>query len=97
MPVIHLPPTFGDAMKLAYGEHTTVAAADTIATGLTTVLHAVATLRDDPVAGAQHVSAVPGSNGQITIKSWKATATADTALIAGTTFAKKVNWVCVGS
>lgn len=79
------------------GEHVTVTASDTIATGLTDVFHVYATLESDPVAGAQFVTAVPSATpGSITIKTWKATATADTALIAATTFSRNVNWLAIG-
>jgi hypothetical protein len=89
-------------LKTVAGQHTTVAASDTIVTGLRKVLYAVASLDDAPVAGAQFAQAVVGdqagtpASGSILLKTWKATATADTAQIAATTFGKKVNWVAVG-
>lgn len=89
--------------KIARGVHTTVAADDTIVTGLATVVAVVATLGSDPVAGAQFVTATIGNQagapaaGSIQIKSWKATATGDTAQIAGTTFSKLVNWIAIGT
>ncbi|MBI3979653.1 MAG: hypothetical protein HY331_15845 [Chloroflexi bacterium] len=89
--------------KLARGQATTVAASDTIASGLVTVVAVVATLDDDPVAGCQSVTASIGNQagapaaGSFYLKTWKATATADTALIAATTFSKKVNWVAIGT
>lgn len=89
--------------KVARGQHTTVDADDTVVTGLATVVAVVASLESDPVAGAQFVTAVLGNQtgapaaGSIQIKSWKATATADTALIAATTFSKLVNWIAIGT
>jgi len=88
---------------VARGQHTTVDENDTVVTGLTTVVSAVASLDDDPVAGCQSVSATIGDQagapaaGSVQIKSWKATAAGDTAVIAGTTFGKKVNWIAVGT
>lgn len=85
------------------GQHTTVAASDTIVTGLSHVIAAWAILDDAPVAGAQHAQASIGDQagtpaaGSILVKTWKATATADTALIAATTFGKKVNWFAIGT
>lgn len=89
--------------KIARGQATTVAASDTIVTGLNTVVAVVAVLDDDPVAGCQDVTASIGNQagapaaGSFLLKTWKSTATADTALIAATTFGKKVNWIAVGT
>lgn len=79
------------------GTWTTVAASDTVPTGLTDVLYCMASLQSDPVAGCQFVTAAPSATpGSITIKTWKATATADTAQIAATTFSKLVHWIAIG-
>ena len=78
------------------GEHTTVTASDTVQTGLTDVLFAFATLESDPIAAADQVTVVPAASGQITIKTWKPTATADTAPVAATTFSRVVNWFAIG-
>lgn len=89
-------------LRTVCGQHTTIDADDTVITGLALVLSVVASLDDDPVAGVQSVTATKGDQagapaaGSIQIKSWKATASGDTALIAGTTFTKLVNWVAVG-
>jgi len=89
--------------KVARGQHTTLDADDTVVTGLATVVSAVASLDDDPVAGAQAVSATIGDQagspaaGSIQIKTWKATAAGDTALIPATTFTKLVNWIAIGT
>lgn len=92
----------GSGLVVKSGQHTTVTAADTVVTGLSSVVAAIASLDSDPVAGAQHANASIGDQagapaaGSILINSWKATATADTAMIAATTFSKKVNWIAVG-
>ena len=93
------PNSLMNESKLVCGQHTTVTATDLITVReLRNVERVVVSAEDDPVAGAQHYTAVPvaGTN-QFRIKGWKATATADTALIAATTFAKKVNWTAFGS
>jgi hypothetical protein len=90
------------SLPVAFGQHTTVAASDTVITGLNYVQAVSASLNDAPVAGCQFVTADVGTQagapaaGSILVKTWKATATADTALIAATTFSKKVNWVAFG-
>lgn len=88
---------------VARGQHTTVDADDTVVTGLATVVAVVASLDDDPVAGCQWVTAGIGDQdgapaaGSVFIKTWKATASDDTAPTAATTFGKKVNWIAVGT
>lgn len=86
--------------KMVRGQWTTVAASDTVPTGLAEVQFVLVSFDSDPVAGAQFVTAtVPSqvsSPGNITIKTWKDTATADTAKIAATTFSKLVNWIAIG-
>lgn len=89
--------------KVARGQHETVAAADTVVTGLATVVAALAVLDDDPSADPLFVTASIGNQagapaaGSIYIKGWKPTAQADTAPIAATTFGKKVNWIAIGT
>jgi hypothetical protein len=89
--------------KIARGVHTTVDENDTVVTGLATVVAVVASLDSDPVAGAQFVTASIGDQagspaaGSILIKTWKATAAGDTALIAATTFSKLVGWIAIGT
>ena len=89
-------------LRTVSGQATTVAASDTIVTGLRTLVGVVATLDSDPVAGAQFVTASIGDQagtpaaGSFLLKTWKATAAGDTALIAATTFTKKVNWTAFG-
>lgn len=89
--------------KIARGQTTTVAASDTIVTGLTTVVSAVANLEDAPVIGADRAQAVIGDQagtpaaGSILIKTFKPTASGDATPIAATTFSKKVNWIAIGT
>lgn len=89
--------------KLARGQHETVAAVDTVVTGLATVVAAVAVLDDDPTVDPLFVTCSIGDQagapaaGSILIKSWKPTANDNVTPIAATTFAKKVNWVAIGT
>lgn len=89
-------------VRTVYGQHTTVAAADTIVTGLAAVQGIIAVLDDDPVDGVMDVSASIGDQagapaaGSALIKGWKST-DGDATLIAATTFGKKVNWVAWGT
>lgn len=87
---------------LARGQHTTIAASDTVVTGLANVVAVVAQLDDDPVDGCMHVTSSIGDQagapaaGSIYLKTWKST-DADATLIAATTFSKKVNWIAIGT
>lgn len=89
-------------LKVVAGIQTTVAASDTIVTGLKKVLYAVASLEDAPVIGADRAQAVVGDQagtpaaGSILLKTFKPTASGDATPIAATTFGKKVSWVAVG-
>ena len=104
MPIndIFSPSTKENSLKIASGQTTTVAASDTIATGLTKVLACVANLDDVPVIGCDRAQAVFGDQagtpaaGSILIKTFKPTTTTDTTPIAATTFSKKVNWLALG-
>jgi trimethylamine:corrinoid methyltransferase-like protein len=84
--------------KIARGQHTTVAAADTIATGLATVVSAVCSFDSDPSADPTDVSVTIGDQagapvaGSIIIKTWKTPGIPE----AATTFGKKINWIAVG-
>lgn len=86
-----------------WGEHETVAAVDTVATGLSLVVGAWAVLEDDPGLDPLLVQASIGDQagapaaGSILVKSWKATAANDVTPIAATTFAKKVRWLAIGT
>jgi hypothetical protein len=89
-------------LKVVSGQSTTVAASDTISTGLKKVLYAVASLEDSPVIGADRAQAVVGDQagtpaaGSFLLKTFKPTGTGDATPIAATTFTKKVNWIAVG-
>lgn len=84
------------------GQRTTVAAVDTIVTGLTTVVAVVATFDDDLGDNPEWVTTSIGNQagapaaGSFYLKTWQNTAGNDPTPIAATTFAKKVNWVAVG-
>lgn len=89
-------------LQLRYGQHTTVAASDTVVTGLSYVLAAVAQFDGAPVLGANHVRASIGDQagtpaaGSILIVSSKPTGAGDTTPVAATTFSIKINWVALG-
>lgn len=83
-------------LTVATGVQTTVAASDSVPTGLSSVVAVFATLNSDPVAGCQFVTAAIGAAGAISLKTWMATAAGNTALIAATTFGKSVSWVAYG-
>lgn len=87
-------------LAMAAGEHTTVAAADSVTTGLREVLFAVACLSSDSAADSTYATvAVPSqvsSPGVITIKTWQPTAGGNTAPTAATAFTKTVQWLAFG-
>lgn len=89
--------------RIARGQHTTVAASDTVVTGLATVVAVVACLDSDPVDDPFMVTASIGDQagtpaaGSILIKTWKNTGGTDPTPAAATTFSKKVNWIAVGT
>jgi hypothetical protein len=89
--------------KIARGQATTASASDTIVTGLTTVVAAVANLEDAPVIGCDRAQAVIGDQagtpaaGSILLKTYKPTASGDATPVAATTTGKKVNWIAIGT
>ena len=89
-------------LRVVQGQLATGTAADTVATGLTTVLRVVASLESDPVLTAEWVTAQVGNQtgapaaGSIVIKTWEATSNANPTPIAATTFGKLVNWIAIG-
>lgn len=89
--------------KLARGVHETATAADEVTTGLATVVAVVVSLADDPGLDPLLVTADVGDQagapdaGKFYLKSWKATAANDVTPVAATTFAKKVNWIAIGT
>lgn len=89
--------------KYARGQATTASAADTIVTGLATVVAVIAILEDDPVLTMDRVTAQVGNQagapaaGSIVLKSWMPTSVSNPTPIAATTFSKKVNWLAIGT
>jgi hypothetical protein len=87
----------------ARGVATTVAAVDTIVTGLALLTSVHATLADDPSDDPFMVSASIGDQagapaaGSFYLKTWKNTGGTDPTPLAATTFSKKVNWSASGS
>ena len=85
-------------LKLAYGNHTNVAASDTVSTVLSVVLAVVVSLKDDPAASADValVSADVGDQagtpaaGSFLLKSWEVDTT------VATTFGEEISWIAVG-
>lgn len=88
---------------IARGQHTTVAASDTVVTGLATVVSVVASMESDPVDDPFMCSAAKGDQagapaaGSVYIKTWKNTGGTDPTPAAATTFSKLVNWIAVGT
>lgn len=87
----------------AHGQQVTASAADTVVTGLSNVVMAVACMDSDPTDDPEWVTCTIGDQagapaaGSIIIKTWKNTAGNDPTPLAATTFAKKVNWIAFGS
>lgn len=90
------------AKKVTGGLHTSVAAADTVVTGLATVTSCVATYATDPADANLFVSCTVGDQagtpaaGSIIIKTWKSADGTDPTPVAATTFSKAVNWIAYG-
>lgn len=84
------------------GQHTTVAASDTVVTGLTQVFGVVAALDSNPVDDPFLVSTSIGDQagtpaaGSFLLNTWKNTGGTDPTPAAATTFSKKVNWLAWG-
>ncbi|RVC45103.1 MAG: hypothetical protein E5V60_15180 [Mesorhizobium sp.] len=96
-------PALATAVRTARGQATTVAAVDTIATGLPLLTSVVATLDSDPTDDPFMVTASIGDQagsppaGSFYLKTWKNTGGTDPTPLAATTFGKKVNWDALGS
>ena len=88
---------------VAYGQHTTIDADDTIVTGLARVEQVVVQLESDPVLLCDRATGVIGNQagspvaGSIQIKTWQPTDVTLTTPIAATSFGKLVNWVAFGT
>lgn len=93
----------GTGFKVARGVATTVTAADTIATGLATVIVAVASYETDIAIGNLLCQAEVGDQsaspvaGSIILKTWQATSVSNPTPIAATVFSKKVSWIAIGT
>lgn len=89
--------------KIKIGRSTTVAAEDTIATGLAMVVAVIASLDSDPVDDPFMVTATIGDQagspaaGSFILKTWKNTGGTDPTPAAATTFSKVVNWIAIGT
>jgi hypothetical protein len=89
--------------KVARGQLSTATAADTVVTGLATVVSVVAGLDSDPTDNPEWVTATIGDQagspaaGSVIIKTWQNTSGTDPTPAAAGTFSKKVNWICVGT
>lgn len=89
--------------KFVGGQITTASAADTVVTGLTTVIACGATYDDNPGDANDFVSATIGDQagtpaaGSIIVKTWKSADGADVTPVAATAFSKKVNWWAYGA
>jgi hypothetical protein len=98
-----LPVGIAGGYKIARGVHTTVAASDTVVTGLATVVAVVASMGSDPVDDPFMCSATIGDQagspaaGSVLIKTWKNTGGTDPTPLAATTFTKLVNWIAIGT
>ena len=90
--------------KIARGQRTMLSAADTIATGLTTVIGVQVTMESDPILTFDRVTAQVGDQagspvaGSIIVKGWMPTGAALTTPIAATGYSGiKVNWLAYGT
>ena len=92
----------GPQLKTVGGLATTVAASDTIVTGLTKLLGVVAGLNDAPTDALAAVNADIGDQagspaaGSFLLKTWKNTSGTDPTPLAATAFGAKVAWLAFG-
>lgn len=95
-------PGVSGGFRIAKGVHTTVAASDTVATGLNTVIAVVVSFKDPPVEAGKFVSADIGDQagapvaGSFLLKTHKDT-DADAAIVDATTFSLEVTWIAIGT
>lgn len=91
--------------KIARGVHTQVAAADTVVTGLTTVVAVIASWQSAPTVKQLFITADIGNQsgapaaGSVLISTFKPTAVNDVTPIAASDFTEnlKIGWVAVGT
>lgn len=99
----NVPVGVGVGYKIARGQHTTVAASDTVVTGLALVVSVVASMDADPGDNPFMCSASIGDQagtpaaGSVLIKTWQNTGGTDPTPAAAGTFTKKVNWIAIGT
>lgn len=92
-----LPVAVTAGIKIARGQHTTVAAADTVVTGLASVVAVVVSFNAVPVSGADMVTASIGDQagspaaGSVIIETHEADYT------DAVTFSRVVNWIAIGT
>lgn len=90
-------------LSVVQGQATTVAAVDTIASGLSLVSTVVCSEDSDPVDNPQWFTASKGDQagapvaGSFYLKSWQNTSGSDPTPVAATVFGKKVNWIAIGT
>jgi hypothetical protein len=91
--------------KIARGTHTQVAASDTIATGLATVVAVVASFKSGPTVKQLFLHADVGNQsgapaaGSFLLNTYKPTAVNDVTPIAATDFTDnvKIDWIAIGT
>jgi hypothetical protein len=89
-------------VPVAFGQALTVAASDTIVTGLQKVVAVVASFDTDPGDANLFVSASIGDQagtpaaGSFLLKTWKTADGTDPTPVAASSFSKKVNWIAIG-
>lgn len=89
--------------KVARGTLTPITESDTVVTGLTTVVAAIASLKGAPTLTCMFVAADIGNQagspaaGSIYIKSYKPTAANDVTPIASTTPWSAMDWIAIGT
>lgn len=97
------PAAIAAGYKLARGQSTTVAASDTIASGLATVVAVVCSYDTDVADANSWVTCSIGDQagtpvaGSFLLKTWQNTSGNDPTPAAAGSFSKKVNWIAVGT
>lgn len=89
--------------KLARGTHSPASGSDTVVTGLSTVVAAVASLKGAPTLTCMFVVADTGDQdgapaaGSILLKTYKPTTSGDVTPIAATTPWPDIDWIAIGT
>lgn len=92
-------------VKIKAGVHTQVAASDTVATGLATVVAVIVNFQDAPTINQQFVSATIGDQagapaaGSFLLRTYKPTATGNVTPIPATVFTDNItfNYIAIGT